>query len=117
VWPDQKFPPLEPFEHVEHGKGADPSFKDLLCEGASIMDMTPSIGSEVLGLQLSRMNNSQKDQLALLVAQRKLVVFRDQDFAELEIQKAIDFAAYFGRPYGMHIWLIWSSKINVLQAL
>lgn len=66
--------------------------------------MTPSIGSEILGVQISRMTNVQKDQLALLVAQRKLVVFRDQDFAELAIQEAIDFATYFGRPYGTHSW-------------
>ncbi len=117
MWPDQKFPPLEPFEHVEHGKGADPSLADLLCEGTSITDMTPSIGSEVLGLQLSRLSNIQKDQLALLIAQRKLVVFRDQDFAELAIQEAVDFAAYFGRPYSTHVLFIQSSKMNVLQAM
>jgi sulfonate dioxygenase len=68
--------------------------------------MTPSIGSEVLDLQLSRLSNVQKDQLALLVAQRKLLVFRDQDFAELAIQEAIDFAAYFGRPYSMLVCFI-----------
>jgi sulfonate dioxygenase len=61
--------------------------------------MTPSIGSEVRGLQLTRLANAGKDQLALLVARRKLVVFQDQDFADLPIQEALDFAAYFGRPY------------------
>ncbi|KAE9367846.1 alpha-ketoglutarate-dependent taurine dioxygenase [Stipitochalara longipes BDJ] len=99
VWPEKTFAPLEPFEHVERGKGADSSLKELLCKGVSITEMTPSIGSEVGGLQLSRMSNIQKDQLALLVAQRKLVVFRDQGFADLPILEAIDFAAYFGRPY------------------
>jgi sulfonate dioxygenase len=61
--------------------------------------MTPSIGSEVTGVQLSKLNNAAKDQLALLIAKRKLVVFQDQDFADLPIQEAVDFAAYFGRPY------------------
>lgn len=79
--------------------------------------MTPSIGSEVLGLQLSRFSNVQKDQLALLLAQRKLLVFRDQDFAELAIQEAIDFAAYFGPPYSMLVCFIQSSKLNVFLAV
>ena len=64
--------------------------------------MTPSIGSEITGLQLSKLSNAGKDQLALLVAKRKLVVFQDQDFADLSIQEAVDFATYFGRPY-MHL--------------
>jgi sulfonate dioxygenase len=75
--------------------------------------MTPSIGSEILGLQLSRLSNIQKDQLALLVAQRKLLVFRNQDFADLAIQEALDFAAYFGRPYSMLACFIRSSNLNV----
>ena len=112
-----KYPPLEPFEYVERGKGADPNFRDLLCEGTSVTKMTPSIGSEVLGLQLSRLSNVQKDQLALLLAQRKLLVFRDQDFAELAIQEAIDFAAYFGPPYSMLVCFIQSSKLNILLAV
>jgi sulfonate dioxygenase len=61
--------------------------------------MTPSIGSEISGLQLSKLSNVAKDQLALLIAQRKLLVFHDQDFADLPIQEAVDWAAYFGRPY------------------
>lgn len=80
--------------------------KELLREGVSIDEMTPSIGSEVRGLQLSSMSSIQKDQLALLVALRKLVVFHDQDFADLPIQEAIEFAAYFGPPYGMHVWIV-----------
>jgi len=61
--------------------------------------MTPSIGSEISGLQLSKLSNVAKDQLALLIAQRKLLIFHDQDFADLPIQEAVDWAAYFGRPY------------------
>jgi alpha-ketoglutarate-dependent taurine dioxygenase len=40
-----------------------------------------------------------KDQLALLVAQRKVVVFRDQDFADLPLQAALDWGGYFGRHH------------------
>lgn len=97
--PDQKYPPLEPFDHIEHGKGADPNFKDLLTEGSETSDLTPSIGTEITGIQLRNLSSTAKDQLALLVAKRKLVVFLDQDFADQPIQDALDFAKYFGRPY------------------
>ncbi|CDM30353.1 Taurine catabolism dioxygenase TauD/TfdA [Penicillium roqueforti FM164] len=79
-----KYPPLEPFTHVDHGKDADPSFKDLLTEGSKIQKLTPTIGSEVTGVQLSKLTAAGKDQLALLVAQRKV---------------ALDFGGYFGRHH------------------
>lgn len=37
--------------------------------------------------------------MALLVAQRKVVAFRDQDFADLPIQEALDWGSYFGRHH------------------
>lgn len=84
---------------MDHGKGADPTFKDLLLEGSKIQKLTPSIGSEVTGVQLSKLTQAGKDQLALLVAQRKVVAFRDQDFADLPLQEALDFGGYFGRHH------------------
>ena len=97
----QKYPPLEPFTHIDHGKDADPSFKDLLPEGSTIQKLTPTIGSEVTGIQLSKLTPAAKDQLALLIAQRKVVAFRDQDLADLPIQEALDFGIYFG-PHHIH---------------
>lgn len=95
----EKYPALEPFVHVDHGKDADPTFKDLLTEGSKIQKLTPSTGSEVTGVQLSKLTQAGKDQLALLVAQRKVVAFRDQDFADLPINEALDFGGYFGRHH------------------
>ncbi|KAI8652578.1 TauD domain-containing protein [Fusarium keratoplasticum] len=93
----QKMPPLELFEHYEHGKDADPEFGSLLKEGVKISDITKSIGAEVTGVQLSQLDNKAKDELALLVAQKKVVVFHDQDFNTIPIQQAVDFASYFGK--------------------
>ena len=59
--------------------------------------MTPTIGTTVSGIQLSSLTNAGKDQLALLAAQRKLLVFRDQDFADLPIADALKYGEYFGR--------------------
>lgn len=60
-------------------------------------DLTPTIGTEVTGVQLSKLTNAGKDQLARFVAERKVVAFRDQDFADLPISEALEYARYFGR--------------------
>lgn len=69
---DHRLPPLELFEHYEHGKDADPTLISLLKEGVNISDITGSIGAEVTGVQLSQLDNKGKDELALLVAQKKV---------------------------------------------
>ena len=71
---DLRYPPLTPFEHYDHGKDADPSFPDLLPKDKAKVDhLTPTIGSEIRGVQLSQLTKEGKDQLALYVAQRKVV--------------------------------------------
>lgn len=100
VWDDTTYPPLEAFEAIEHGKDADKSFPNLL-GNAQTTDLTANIGAEVSGVQLSKLSNAGKDELALFVAQKKVVAFRDQDFAHLPIQEALDFAEYYG-PSHIH---------------
>jgi len=100
VWDDVKYEPLEPFQEHEHGKDADPTFPDLLAN-ATVEDLTANIGAEVKGVQLSKLSNAGKDQLALFVAQKKVVAFRDQDFADLDIKDAVDYAQYYG-PSHIH---------------
>ena len=95
----QKYPPLEPFTHHEHGTDADKSFSEILNPSVRQLDLTPTTGSEIRGLQLSSLTKAGKDQLALLAAQRKVLVFRDQDFANLAIPEAISYGAYFGRHH------------------
>ncbi|KAI1809799.1 hypothetical protein GGS20DRAFT_580395 [Poronia punctata] len=100
VWDaTQKYPPLEPFEHYEHGKDADTSFPDLLTAEAKVTDLTPTIGTEVRGVQLSTLTDAGKDQLARFVAERKVVAFRGQDFKELSIPDALKYGEYFGRHH------------------
>ncbi|KAG9252930.1 uncharacterized protein F5Z01DRAFT_168306 [Emericellopsis atlantica] len=97
--PEQRYPPLQDFEHYEHGLDADPSFPNLLPEGAKVTHLTPSIGTEVHGIQLSSLNNKGKDELARFVAERKVVAFRKQDFADLPIADALKFGECFGRHH------------------
>ncbi|KAI0006780.1 TauD-domain-containing protein [Xylariaceae sp. FL0662B] len=97
--PNQQYPPLEPFEHYEHGKDADTSYPELLREDAQVTDLTPTIGSEIRGVQLSSLSDAGKDQLARYVAERKVVAFRNQDLADLPIADALKFGGYFGRHH------------------
>jgi sulfonate dioxygenase len=55
--------------------------------------LTPNIGTEVHGLQLNQLNDQQKDDLALLVAERGVVFFRDQD---INVYEGVEFGKYFG---------------------
>ncbi|KAF2446799.1 TauD-domain-containing protein [Karstenula rhodostoma CBS 690.94] len=99
TWNDKKYPPLEPFEHYEHGKDADASFSNLLKDATKVDDLTANTGAEVHGVQLSKLTDAGKDELALFVAQKKVVAFRDQDFADLPISDALKIGGYFGRHH------------------
>lgn len=72
-------------------------FPELRKAEFSSKDLTSSLGSEVRGIQLSQLSDAAKDELALFVAKKKVVVFRDQDFANLPIQEAVNYAKHFGR--------------------
>ena len=61
--------------------------------------MTANIGAEVENVQLSKLTKEGKDELALFVAQKKVVAFRNQDLAELNIKDALDYGSYFGRHH------------------
>jgi alpha-ketoglutarate-dependent taurine dioxygenase len=71
----------------------------LLLPGVTFKKLTPTTGTEITGLQLSSLTNPAKDQLALLAAQRKVLVLRNQDFADIPIDQAIAFGGYFGRHH------------------
>ncbi|KAJ6605808.1 TauD-domain-containing protein [Mycena sp. CBHHK59/15] len=102
VYSKDKYPPLELFEHVDPGlralKHANPrSFLDA----GSVVELTPDFGSDVRGVNLAALSPDEKDQLALEVARRGVVVFRDQqDF----IDRGPGFYAEWGRHFGrLHI--------------
>ncbi|KAJ4172427.1 hypothetical protein NW754_002626 [Fusarium falciforme] len=99
------FPPLQSFEFNDRGLVANKAKSNLFPEGNSevqVSKITPVIGTEIRGLQLSQLNDLQKDELALLIAERGVVVFRDQDFKDIGIQKQKEFGRYFG-PLHIHV--------------
>ena len=90
---------MEPFEHTEHGLDADQSLAELLGPSVKREDITPTIGTILSGMQISRLSKAGKDQLAFFAAQRKVLVFKDQDFAALPIKDALAYGEYFGRHH------------------
>ena len=80
------------------------AFPELLPSGVKTEDITPTIGTEISGVQLRSLSDAGKAQLAALTAQRKVLVFRNQDFADLPISDALKYGEYFGRLH-VSIWL------------
>ncbi|KAF2731964.1 dioxygenase-like protein [Polyplosphaeria fusca] len=105
-----KFPATELFEFSDRGHNADPNKPNLLPkdnDSIHATKLTPRVGTEISGLQLSQLNDDQKDELALLIAERGVVVFRQQDFKDIGPAKQKEFGQYFGRlhvhPVGAHV--------------
>ncbi|KAI8062307.1 uncharacterized protein B0P05DRAFT_516186 [Gilbertella persicaria] len=98
VYPDKTYPELEPFEHKDPGHLADPKKASIYDNAGKISDLTPHIGTEIRGLQLSKLTDQQKNDLALLVAERGVVFFRDQD---IDVYQGRELGKYFG-PLHVH---------------
>jgi len=79
--------------HVDPGSRADKSKKALFSAAKEVIHLTSHIGTEIVGLQLKDLTDQQKDELGLLIAERSVVFFRDQDITPQQ-QKAL--GEYFG---------------------
>jgi hypothetical protein len=63
-------PPLKEFTPArDRAFFADPEKKSLLSQASAVDELTPYIGTELKGVQLSSLTDAQKDELALLVAE------------------------------------------------
>ncbi|KAJ6581044.1 hypothetical protein B0H19DRAFT_1369481 [Mycena capillaripes] len=97
-----KYPALQPFEHIDAGSRAlkHPDPRSFLANSNAI-EMTPEFGLDVRGCNPAELTHDQKDQLALEVARRGVVVFRDQqDF----IGRGAGFYTEWGRHFGpLHV--------------
>lgn len=83
--PSGVLPPLEEFTHVDPAHRA----KNLAnpravfeAPGVQVSHIIPATGSEVRGLKLHELDASGRDQVALEVAKRGVIAFRDQEFGE-----------------------------------
>ncbi|QLG70983.1 hypothetical protein HG535_0B00200 [Zygotorulaspora mrakii] len=99
--PNEKYGPLTFHEYDDPALRADPTFSNLFPKDKeneiAVRPITPKLGSEIKGIQLSHLSDAAKDELALLIAQRGVVVLREQDFAEKGPRYVADFVSHFGK--------------------
>ncbi|KAJ6576676.1 hypothetical protein DFH09DRAFT_1149990 [Mycena vulgaris] len=92
-FPKLSWEPLKEVPFSDRGLVADPAKKSLLSGAQKVRHLTPAIGTELLGIDLRQLSDAQKDELVLLVAERGVVFFRDQ---EIDIHGQLDLASHFG---------------------
>jgi sulfonate dioxygenase len=94
--------------HVDVGVRADLEKPNLFSvDGATVQEVTPNVGTEIHGIQLSQLSPEQLDELALLAAERGVLIFKGQDFADIGPEKQKQYGAHFGHLHvhqmGTHI--------------
>ena len=109
VYPPPKYPaylPTRPegytrtinvpcFDADEPGLRADPAKPELL-KSVVTRNITPRIGTELSGVQLSQLSPAGLDEVALLAAERGVLVFRDQDFADIGFDRQRALVRHYG---------------------
>ena len=88
--------PVFPFEDPAL-RVQDKSKPNLLGPGVAMQDVQPSMGSIVHGVQLSELSDAAKDELALLVSERKVLAFPAQDLIDAGPARQQEFMEYFGK--------------------
>lgn len=84
----------EEWSYEDAGARADKSKKSLLSAATKVTDLTTHIGTEIEGIQLKDLTPKQRDELALLIAERSVVFFRDQDITP---QQQKELGEYYGK--------------------
>jgi len=93
-FPKISWPPLEPVQVRDRGHDADPEKKELFAAASKVINLTPALGTELRGISLSKLTDRQKDELALLVAERGVVFFREQN--DFGLKEQLELGRYFG---------------------
>lgn len=98
TWDKVWFDPLPPFEYEDPALRADQSKSNLLNSDAKVTHIQPRIGSYVENVQLNQLSDAAKDELALLVSERKVVAFPNQDLIDDGPAAQEKFMRHFGKP-------------------
>ena len=93
-FPDIKWDALSEVPYHDKGLRGHPEFHNLLKDATDVFDYNPKIGTEVRGVNLARLTDTQKDDLARLIAVRGVVFFRGQVDFDIETQRKL--GRYFG---------------------
>ncbi|KAL1858790.1 hypothetical protein VTK73DRAFT_7806 [Phialemonium thermophilum] len=101
--PLEKVEDLGYFEHFDPGHRADPRLPNLLANATRVVDLSPHVGTEIEGVQLSQLSSAGLDELALMAARRGALVFRNQDFRDIGLARQKSIVRHFG-PLHVHGW-------------
>jgi sulfonate dioxygenase len=100
---DTKYDPLTPFTHIDPAaralaremEGVDPL---AFLVNAQVSQITPVLGDEISGMDLTTLDSNSRDQLALLAARRGVLVFRNQvSFLGKDAEWFKIWGSHFGR--------------------
>ena len=94
-FPDVHWEPLEEIQYQDRGVHGHPQFRNLFADATDVFDYNPKIGTEVMGVNLAKLNDAQKDDLARLISVRGVVFFRNQ--VDLDIDTQRELGSYFGK--------------------
>lgn len=92
--PLEKVEDIGEFEHNDPGHRADPAKPNLLMHATKIVDLSPHVGTEIEGVQLSDLTSEGLDELALMAAERGCLVFRDQKFIDVGFERQKEIVRY-----------------------
>lgn len=95
AFPNVKWEPLTEVPYYERGTEGDPQFRNLLSDATNVFDYNPKIGTEIHGINLAKLTDVQKDDLARLISTRGVVFFRNQIDLDIDAQRKL--GQYFGR--------------------
>jgi len=93
-FPDKVWPALAEVPYSDKALLGDPTFKNLLANATDIFDYNPKIGTEIHGVDLANLSDAAKNDLALLIATRGVVFFRNQKNLDIDAQRKL--GQYFG---------------------
>lgn len=93
-FPNIHWEPLTEVPYHDKGLQGHPQFRNLLDAASDVFDYNPKIGSEIHGVNLAKLTDTQKDDLARLIAVRGVVFFRNQTDLDIDAQREL------GKYYG-----------------
>lgn len=97
---NEKYEPYTFQEHHDNALKADKSFPDLFKGDDYVTtNLSPKLGTEIRGIQLSELNDAGRDQVALLASQRGVLVFRDQDLIDKGPENLVEYVSHYGTPH------------------
>ena len=95
AFPDLHWEPLTEQPYHDKGLHGHPNFQNLFAGASDAFDYNPKIGTEIHGVNLAKLTDAQKDDLARLISIRGVVFFRDQTDLDIDAQREL--GQYFGK--------------------